>query len=115
MNQKKLTDYDPDIYQSIKKEQQRQEEGLEMIPSENFVSPAILQALGSVLTNKYSEGYPGKRYYGGCEFIDEVEKLAIERAKQIFGAEHVNVQPLSGSPANLAVYLAFLKPGDKVL
>jgi glycine hydroxymethyltransferase len=115
MNQKKLTDYDPDIYQSIKKEQQRQEEGLEMIPSENFVSPAILQALGSVLTNKYSEGYPGKRYYGGCEFIDEVEKLAIERAKQIFGAEHVNVQPLSGAPANIAVYFALLQPGDTVL
>lgn len=115
MNQKNLTDYDPNIYQSIKKEQQRQEEGLEMIPSENFVSPAILQALGSVLTNKYSEGYPGKRYYGGCEFIDEVEQLAIDRAKQLFGAEHVNVQPLSGAPANIAVYFALLKPGDTVL
>lgn len=86
-----------------------------MIPSENFVSPAVLEALGSVLTNKYSEGYPGKRYYGGCEFIDEVEQLAIDRAKQMFGAEHVNVQPLSGAPANVAVYFALLKPGDTVL
>lgn len=110
-----LKDFDQDIYSSIKKEQNRQEEGLEMIPSENFVSPAVLEALGSVLTNKYSEGYPGKRYYGGCEFIDEVEQLAIDRAKQIFGAEHVNVQPLSGAPANVAVYFALLKPGDTVL
>jgi glycine hydroxymethyltransferase len=110
-----LKDFDSDIYQSIKREQKRQEEGLEMIPSENFVSPAVLEALGSVLTNKYSEGYPGKRYYGGCEFIDEVEQLAIDRAKQMFGAEHVNVQPLSGAPANVAVYFALLKPGDTVL
>lgn len=110
-----LKDFDSDIYQSIKHEQQRQEEGLEMIPSENFVSPAVLEALGSVLTNKYSEGYPGKRYYGGCENIDVVEQLAIDRAKQIFGAEHVNVQPLSGAPANVAVYFALLKPGDTVL
>ncbi len=110
-----LQDFDSSIYDSIKREQKRQEEGLEMIPSENFVSPAVLEALGSVLTNKYSEGYPGKRYYGGCEFIDEVEQLAIDRAKQIFGAEHVNVQPLSGAPANVAVYFALLKPGDTVL
>ena len=115
MHTQNLQDFDSDIYQSIKREQQRQEEGLEMIPSENFVSPAVLEALGSVLTNKYSEGYPGKRYYGGCEFIDEVEQLAIDRAKQIFGAEHVNVQPLSGAPANIAVYFALLKPGDTVL
>ncbi|MBI2037857.1 MAG: serine hydroxymethyltransferase [Candidatus Magasanikbacteria bacterium] len=115
MHTSSLKDFDSDIYQSIKKEQQRQEEGLEMIPSENFVSPAVLEALGSVLTNKYSEGYPGKRYYGGCEFIDEVETLAIDRAKQLFGAEHVNVQPLSGAPANVAVYFALLKPGDTVL
>jgi len=115
MHTQNLKEFDNDIYQSIKREQQRQEEGLEMIPSENFVSPAVLGALGSVLTNKYSEGYPGKRYYGGCEFIDEVEQLAIDRAKQIFGAEHVNVQPLSGAPANVAVYLALLKPGDTVL
>ncbi len=110
-----LKEFDPTILESIKKEQQRQEEGLEMIPSENFVSPAVLEALGSVLTNKYSEGYAGKRYYGGCEFIDEVETLAIERAKQLFGAEHVNVQPLSGAPANVAVYFALLQPGDTVL
>ncbi|MFH2018818.1 MAG: serine hydroxymethyltransferase [bacterium] len=110
-----LKDFDPDILNIIKKEQKRQEEGLEMIPSENFVSPAVLEALGSVLTNKYSEGYVGKRYYGGCEFVDEVETLAIERAKKIFGAEHVNVQPLSGAPANIAVYFALLKPGDTVL
>ncbi len=110
-----LKEFDPDILASIKKEQQRQEEGLEMIPSENFVSPAVLEALGSVLTNKYSEGYSGKRYYGGCQFIDEVETLAIERAKKLFGAEHVNVQPLSGAPANIAVYFALLKPGDTVL
>jgi glycine hydroxymethyltransferase len=110
-----LLTQDPDIYNLIQKEIARQAEGLEMIPSENFVSPAVLEALGSVLTNKYSEGYPGKRYYGGCEFIDEVESLAIERAKKLFGAEHVNVQPLSGAPANVAVYFALLKPGDTVL
>ena len=110
-----LKEYDNDIYAAIKREQGRQEEGLEMIPSENFVSPAVLDALGSVLTNKYSEGYAGKRYYGGCQFIDEVETLAIERAKKLFGAEHVNVQPLSGAPANVAVYFALLKPGDTVL
>jgi glycine hydroxymethyltransferase len=115
MNHQPLNEFDPDIKQAITKEQQRQEEGLEMIPSENFVSPAVLEALGSVLTNKYSEGYPGKRYYGGCEFIDVVEQLAIDRAKQLFGAEHVNVQPLSGAPANIAVYFALLKPGDTVL
>ncbi len=115
MHTHNLKDFDPDIHASIKREQKREEEGLEMIPSENFVSPAVLEALGSVLTNKYSEGYAGKRYYGGCEFIDEVETLAIERAKKIFGAEHVNVQPLSGAPANIAVYFALLEPGDTIL
>ncbi len=115
MHSQHLKDFDPNIYQSIKREQARQEEGLEMIPSENFVSPAVLEALGSILTNKYSEGYPGKRYYGGCEFVDEVEQLAIDRVKELFGAEHVNVQPLSGAPANVAVYFALLKPGDTVL
>ncbi len=115
MHSQHLQDFDTSIYQSIKREQARQEEGLEMIPSENFVSPAVLEALGSILTNKYSEGYVGKRYYGGCEFIDEAEQLAIDRAKQLFGAEHVNVQPLSGAPANVAVYFALLKPGDTVL
>lgn len=115
MNKKTLAEFDPAIKEAIKKELQRQEEGLEMIPSENFVSLAVLETLGSVLTNKYSEGYPGKRYYGGCEFIDEVEQLAIDRAKQIFGAEHVNVQSLSGAPANIAVYFALLEPGDTIL
>lgn len=110
-----LKEFDQDTLASIKREQKRQEEGLEMIPSENFVSPAVLEALGSILTNKYSEGYIGKRYYGGCQYIDEIEELAINRAKQIFGAEHVNVQPLSGAPANVAVYFALLSPGDTVL
>lgn len=111
----KLKEFDPEVLKSIELERERQEEGLEMIPSENFVSPAVLEALGSVLTNKYSEGYVGKRYYGGCEYIDQVEQLAIERAKLLFGAEHVNVQPLSGAPANVAVYFALLQPGDTVL
>ncbi|EKE07664.1 MAG: hypothetical protein ACD_18C00018G0004 [uncultured bacterium] len=115
MNKQSLQNFDPQIKEAINKELRRQEEGLEMIPSENFVSPAVLEALGSVLTNKYSEGYPGKRYYGGCENIDIVEQLAIDRAKQIFGAEHVNVQPLSGAPANIAVYFALLSPGDNIL
>lgn len=106
---------DPEIYDAITKEERRQVEGVELIPSENYVSPAILEANGSILTNKYSEGYPGKRYYGGCEYIDIVEQAAIDRAKQIFGAEHVNVQPLSGAPANIAVYSALLEPGDTVL
>ncbi len=106
---------DPQVYEIIKREEQRQKEGIELIASENYVSPAVLTAMGSILTNKYSEGYPGKRYYGGNEVIDQAENLAIDRAKELFGAEHVNVQPLSGSPANLAVYMALLNPGDKVL
>jgi glycine hydroxymethyltransferase len=106
---------DPQVYEIIKREEQRQKEGIELIASENYVSRAVLEAMGSVLTNKYSEGYPGKRYYGGNEVIDEAENLAIARARELFGAEHVNVQPLSGSPANLAVYMALLAPGDKVL
>ncbi len=110
-----LSEFDPDLSRSLNAELRRQREGLEMIPSENFVSPAVLEALGSVATNKYAEGYPGKRYYGGCEFIDEIEGLAISRAKQLFGAEHVNVQPLSGAPANIAAYSAILKPGDTIL
>ena len=110
-----LAEVDPDIAQAIRHEVQRQEEGLELIASENFVSPAVLEAAGSVLTNKYAEGYPGKRYYGGCEFVDVAESLAIERAKQLFGAEHVNVQPHSGAQANMAVYMAVLKPGDTIL
>jgi len=110
-----LQSQDPELYKSIQKELERQRTGAEMIPSENFASLAVLEALGSVLTNKYSEGYPGKRYYGGNQFIDEVEQLAIDRAKKLFGAEHVNVQPLSGAPANIAVYFAVLKPGDTIL
>ncbi len=106
---------DPAIWSSIAAEQTRQAEGLEMIASENFTSPAVMQAVGSVLTNKYAEGYPGRRYYGGCEFVDTVEDLARDRAKQLFSAEHVNVQPHSGSQANSAVYLAAIKPGDTVL
>lgn len=115
MNQISLAQFDPEIKNAITHELERQESGLEMIPSENFVSPAVLEALGSVLTNKYSEGYPGKRYYGGCENVDVVEQLAIDRAKQLFGAEHVNVQPLSGAPANIAVFFALLEPGDTIL
>jgi len=110
-----LQSYDPDIAKALQNELNRQRNGLEMIPSENFVSLAVLEALGSVATNKYSEGYVGKRYYGGCEFIDDIEALAIERAKKLFNAEHVNVQPLSGAPANIAVYSALLRPGDTIL
>lgn len=106
---------DPKIYELIRKEIKRQQEGMELIASENYVSKAVLEALGSVFTNKYSEGYPGHRYYGGQIYTDAVEKLAIERAKKLFGAEHVNVQPLSGAPANMIVYSAVLKPGDKIL
>ena len=103
------------IFDLIKKEQQRQLSGIELIASENFTSPDVMLACGSVLTNKYAEGYPGKRYYGGCEVVDEIETLAIERAKSLFGAEYANVQPHSGSQANAAVFNAFLKPGDKLL
>ena len=106
---------DPDIARLIELETDRQNHGLELIASENFVSPAVLEALGSPLNNKYAEGLPGKRYYGGCEIVDQVEQLAIDRAKELFGAEHANVQPHSGAQANGAVYLAFLKPGDTVL
>lgn len=112
---KNLKAQDSKIYDIIQKEAKRQKEGLELIASENYVTSAVLEAMGSILTNKYSEGYPGKRYYGGNQVIDEVETLAIERAKKLFGAEHVNVQSLSGSPANIAVYMALLNPGDKVL
>jgi len=106
---------DKEIYNLIQKEKERINSGLELIPSENFASPAVLEVLGSVFNNKYSEGYPKKRYYGGNEFVDSVETLAIERAKKLFGAEHVNVQPYSGSPANMAVYFALLQPGDKLM
>ena len=110
-----LSETDPEIARLIVEETNRQAHGLELIASENFVSPAVLEAMGSSLTNKYAEGLPGKRYYGGCEVVDKVEQLAIDRAKQLFGAEHANVQPHSGAQANAAVYLAFLKPGDTVL
>ena len=110
-----LTDTDPEIAAAIRNETRRQAEGLELIASENFVSTAILEAVGSVMTNKYAEGYPGKRYYGGCEFVDVAESLAISRAKALFGAEHVNVQPHSGAQANMSVYFTLLKPGDTVL
>lgn len=106
---------DSEIYQLIKKEEERQKFTLELIASENFVSEAVLEAQGSVLTNKYAEGYPGKKYYGGCQFIDEVENLAIERAKKLFSADHANVQPHSGSQANMAVYFSVLQPGDTIL
>lgn len=112
---KNLKKTDLVLYQLIQKEAKRQSEGLEMIPSENYVSPSVLEAMGSILTNKYSEGYPRKRYYGGNEVIDEVELLAIERAKKVFGVKHANVQPYSGSPANLAVYLACCNPGDTIM
>ena len=106
---------DPEIWQAIANERARQNGGLELIASENFTSRAVLEATGSVLTNKYAEGYPGRRYYGGCEFVDVAERLAIERAKELFGAEHVNVQPHSGTSANMSVYFAMLKPGDTLM
>ncbi len=110
-----LQQTDPEVFTAVSKELSRQREKLELIASENFTSLAVMQAQGSVLTNKYAEGYPGKRYYGGCEFVDQVETLAIERAKKLFGAEHANVQPHSGAQANMAVYFALLQPGDTVL
>ena len=106
---------DPEIYHAVQGERNRQRFGLEMIASENYASPAVLAAQGTVLTNKYAEGYPGKRYYGGCEFVDEAERIAIDRAKKLFGVGHVNVQPHSGAQANMAVYLAALTPGDTIL
>src|SRR5687767_9160650 len=110
-----LAEADPEIADAIAKEVHRQNSGLELIASENFVSRAVLEAAGSVLTNKYAEGYPGRRYYGGCEFVDVAESLAIDRAKKLFGADHANVQPHSGAQANMAVYLTLVKPGDTVL
>jgi len=112
---KTLHQTDPELWAAIQKENQRQEDHVELIASENYVSPAVLAAQGSQLTNKYAEGYPGKRYYGGCEFVDIAEQLAIDRAKQLFGAEYANVQPHSGSQANQAAYLSVLKPGDAIL
>ncbi|MBX3665881.1 MAG: serine hydroxymethyltransferase [Burkholderiales bacterium] len=115
LSNSKLETTDPELFQAIRQEAQRQEDHIELIASENYASPAVLQAQGSVLTNKYAEGYPGKRYYGGCEYVDIAEKLAIERAKALFGAGYANVQPHSGAQANAAVFLAVLKPGDTIL
>jgi len=115
MEYKILKDQDKEVYGALESEIERQHDGIELIASENYVSVSVQEALGSIFTNKYSEGYPGKRYYAGNEYVDEIETLAIERAKKIFRAEHVNVQPLSGSPANAAVYFALVKPGDKIL
>ena len=112
---KTLSVVDPDLWQFVEAERQRQEQHIELIASENYTSPAVMQAQGSQLTNKYAEGYPGKRFYGGCEFVDQVEQIAIDRVKQLFGAEYANVQPHSGSQANQAVYFSILKPGDTVM
>lgn len=111
----RLKKVDPEIFEAIHKELERQQRNIELIASENFTSRAVLEAQGSILTNKYAEGYPAKRWYGGCEYVDDVERLAVERAKDVFGAEHANVQPHSGTQANMAVYFALLKPGDTVL
>lgn len=115
MDFKNLVKVDEEIYSLVEKELEREQDGIELIASENFVSEAVMEAMGSYLTNKYAEGYPSKRYYGGCQVVDEVEELARERAKKLFGAEHVNVQPHSGSQANMAVYFTILQPGDTVL
>jgi glycine hydroxymethyltransferase len=115
MRQPPLEDVDPRVHALIRREVRRQEQGLELIASENFASRAVLEAMGSELTNKYAEGYPGRRYYGGCEVVDEIERLAIARARELFGAAHANVQPHSGAQANLAAYFAVLKPGDRLL
>jgi glycine hydroxymethyltransferase len=115
LNASSLRDLDPEIHALVAAELHRQQEHIELIASENFTLPAVMEAQGSVLTNKYAEGYPGKRWYGGCEFVDKVEQIAIDRAKQLFGAEHANVQPHSGSQANFAVYTSVLQPGDKIL
>src|SRR5690606_40985662 len=109
-----IEQFDSDLFKAIVDEARRQEEHIELSASENYVSPRVLEAQGSVLTNKYAEGYPGRRYYGGCEYVDIAEQLAIDRAKQLFGADYANVQPHSGSQANAAVYFALLNPGDKI-
>ncbi|MDP1789572.1 MAG: serine hydroxymethyltransferase, partial [Methylibium sp.] len=111
----RIADTDPELWTAMQNELQRQEDHVELIASENYVSPSVMRVQGSVLTNKYAEGYPGKRYYGGCEHVDVAEQLAIDRAKALFGAEYANVQPHSGSQANAAVYMAMLQPGDTIL
>ena len=115
MSYDNIRQQDREVYDAMMRELRRQQDHIELIASENFVSPAVMEAMGSHLTNKYAEGYPGARYYGGCEYVDEIENLAIDRAKELFGAEHANVQPHSGSQANMAVYLALLQPGDTIL
>ena len=115
MNFEVISKTDKEIFELIEMELKRQQDGIELIASENFASKAVMEAMGSYLTNKYAEGYPGKRYYGGCHIVDQVEELARERAKELFGAEHANVQPHSGSQANMAVYMSILQPGDTVL
>ena len=110
-----LKQADPEVWQAIRDERTRQRSGLELIASENYASPAVMAAQGTVLTNKYAEGYPGKRYYGGCEFVDVAERVALDRAKKLFGADHANAQPHSGAQANMAVFLAALQPGDTIL
>ena len=112
---KTINELDPDLAKAVEKEQQRQEEHIELIASENYTTPLVMELQGSVLTNKYAEGYPGRRYYGGCEHVDEAETLAIERAKKLFSADYANVQPHSGSQANMAVYMSLLEPGDTIL
>ena len=114
-NRLRIKDFDPELQRALDGERQRQEDHIELIASENYASPRVLEAQGSLMTNKYAEGYPGKRYYGGCEFVDIAEQLAIDRAKKLFGADYANVQPHSGSGANAAVYLALLSPGDVIL
>ena len=115
MSYEQIRRQEPEVYASMMRELNRQQDHIELIASENFVSPAVMEAMGSHLTNKYAEGYPGARYYGGCQYVDEIENLAIQRAMELFGAEHANVQPHSGSQANVAVYLALLQPGDTIL
>src|ERR671925_1825550 len=115
LRQAALADIDPDVADLIGRELERQRGQIELIASENFTWPSVFEAVGSVPTNKYAEGYPGRRYYGGCEVVDEIEQLAIDRAKELFGAEHANVQPHAGAPTNMAVYMAVLDPGDTIL
>jgi len=115
MNFEKVSKIDEEIFSLIEREKNRQQKGIELIASENFTSEAVMEAMGSYLTNKYAEGYPGKRYYGGCYIVDEVEDIARKRALELFGGEHVNVQPHSGSQANMAVYFTVLKPGDTIM
>ncbi|MGZ8137261.1 MAG: serine hydroxymethyltransferase, partial [Methylococcaceae bacterium] len=114
-NSMTIAGFDDELFRAMEEERQRQEDHIELIASENYTSPRVMEALGSQLTNKYAEGYPGKRYYGGCEFVDKVEQLAIDRAKSLFAADYANVQAHSGSQANMAVFMALIQPGDTIL